>query len=205
MSEPPRDRPRRARTSSDATRARILDAARELAASEGFGRFTMEGVAERAGVSRLTVYYQFGSKADLLEALFDDLAGRGRMDRMPEAFQQADPLAGLERFIEVFCGFWATDPIALRRLRSWAALEPGFEQAGRGRDAWQREGLQVLVKRIRTQYGKPAADEEPAVIDLLHALLSPESYEKLAGQTRTPEEVAGLLKHAARRLLGIDE
>ncbi len=204
MSEPRRDSARRARTTSDATRARILDAARDLAVTEGFSRFTMEGVAERAGVSRLTVYYQFGSKAELLEAVFDHLAGRGRMDRLPEAFQAADPLEGLRRFIEIFCGFWATDPAGLRRLRSWAALEPGFEQAGRGRDAWQREGLAVLVGRIRKQYGKPAADEEADVIDLLHALLSPESYDKLTGEKRSPAEVTALLERAARELIGLD-
>ncbi len=205
MSGPRRERAKRTTAASDATRARILDAARELAVSEGFGRFSMEGVAARAGVSRLTVYYQFGSKADLLEALFDQLAGRGQMGRLPEAFQLADPLEGLSRFIDIFCGFWATDPEALRRLRGWAAVEPGFGQAGRGRDAWQREGLEVLVGRIRARYGKPAQGEEAETVDVLHALLSPESYEKVAAGGRGPEAVAAILKRAARRLLGLAE
>ncbi len=203
MTDPRRERARRT-TASDATRERILDAARELAVSEGFSGFTMEKLAERAGVSRLTVYYQFGSKADVLEALLDQVATRGRVDRMPDAFREADPLEALRRVIEVFCGLWASDPEGIRRLRGWASVDPGFGEAARGREAWQREGLQVLVGRIRRQYGRPTAEEEADVIDLLHALLLPESYEKLARE-RTAGQVAALLYAAARKLLGMED
>ncbi len=199
----PRAKPDRGKrtTTSDATRTRILDAARELCVEQGFSRFTMDGVAERAGVSRLTVYYQFGSKADLLEALLDHVAGRGRIDRLPEAFREADPLVGLSRFIEVFCGFWASDPVAIQRIRGWAMIEPELE-AVLARDAWQWKGLDVLVRRIAKQHGKPTPEEVPGLVDVLHALLSPESYEKLAAGKRGPDEVARLLDGAARRLLG---
>jgi hypothetical protein len=61
---PPGGRGRRT-TASDETRTRILDAARDLAVDEGFSGSTVEKVAEHAGVSRMTVYYQFGAKADL--------------------------------------------------------------------------------------------------------------------------------------------
>ena len=65
---------------TDETRARILAAARELlAASDGLTGFSIEAVARQADVARMTVYYQFGSKPGLLEALFDDLAARGQI------------------------------------------------------------------------------------------------------------------------------
>ena len=65
---------------TDQTRTRILAAARELlAAAGGIAGFTVEAVARHADVSRMTVYYQFGSKAGLLEALFDQLATTGRL------------------------------------------------------------------------------------------------------------------------------
>ncbi|HEX6939445.1 MAG TPA: TetR/AcrR family transcriptional regulator [Longimicrobiales bacterium] len=192
-------------TASDETRARILEATRDLAVEEGFSRFTIEKVAARAGVSRMTVYYQFGSKAELLEALFDHLAERGRLERLGEAFRDPDPLSGLERFIEVFSDFWASDPVGIRRLRSWAALEPGYEKSGYGRDAWQRQGLEVLVGRIREVYGVPAAEAVADVVDLLHALLSPESHAKLSRSGRSPEEVAALLKRAAWAVLGVGD
>lgn len=202
MASPRSGRGRRT-AASEETRARILEAARELAVAEGFGGFTVEKVAERAGVSRMTVYYQFGSKPDLLEALFDHLAARGRMDRLADAFREPDPLDALARFVEVFCGFWASDPVAIRRLRSWAALEPDFEDAGRGRDAWQREGLAVLVGRVREAHGVPAEAAVADVVDVLHALLSPDSYEKLSRGGRSEVEVAELLNRTARAVLGV--
>lgn len=197
MTRAPRDRARR--TTSEATRARILDAARDLAVAEGFGAFTMDRIAERAGMSRLTLYYQFGSRAELLEAMFDAVAARGRMDRMPEAFRETDPLEGLRRMVEVFCGFWASDLEGIRRLRSWAALEG----TGVSRDAWQREAIEAMVGRIRARYGRPAEADAAGVIDLLYALLSPDSYERLARGGRDSGEIAALLTDAARALIGL--
>ena len=60
----------------DETRDRILAAAQEILKGDGYMEFTVDTVAGEADVSRATVYYQFGSKAGLLEALFDDLAVR---------------------------------------------------------------------------------------------------------------------------------
>ena len=50
----------------------ILDAALALAAASGLRHLTMEDVARRAGVGRMTVYRRFGSR----DALLDALAGR---------------------------------------------------------------------------------------------------------------------------------
>jgi AcrR family transcriptional regulator len=52
-----------------AQRERILDAARFLFASRGFGAVAMSDVAERAGVARATVFNHFGSKHALVEAI----------------------------------------------------------------------------------------------------------------------------------------
>jgi TetR/AcrR family transcriptional regulator, repressor for uid operon len=54
---------------ADAMSERILDAALALAASSGVRHLTMDDVARRARVGRMTVYRRFGTKARLLEAL----------------------------------------------------------------------------------------------------------------------------------------
>ncbi len=51
------------------SRTRILEAARELFGEQGAGGVTMAEVAEAAGVSRATVFNQFGSKHALVEAI----------------------------------------------------------------------------------------------------------------------------------------
>ena len=84
----------------DLTRARILAATREVLATQD--RLSIDAVAQAADVARMTVYNQFGSRVGLLEALFDWLAVRGGIDRLPMVFQQPDPDLALEAFIVTF-------------------------------------------------------------------------------------------------------
>jgi TetR/AcrR family transcriptional repressor of uid operon len=58
--------------SEDRTSAKILDAAFEVFSHIGIQRTTMEDVARRAGVSRITVYRRFATKS----ALVDHVIGR---------------------------------------------------------------------------------------------------------------------------------
>lgn len=53
----------------DAISERVLDSALELAAASGIRNLTMDDVARRAGVGRMTVYRRFGDKTRLVEAL----------------------------------------------------------------------------------------------------------------------------------------
>ena len=56
-------------TAEDPMAGRILDAALALAADSGLRHLTMDDVAARAGVGRMTVYRRFGGKPQLLDAL----------------------------------------------------------------------------------------------------------------------------------------
>jgi AcrR family transcriptional regulator len=53
----------------DATSERILDATVALSAASGVRNLTMDDVARRARVGRMTVYRRFGDKARLIEAM----------------------------------------------------------------------------------------------------------------------------------------
>jgi AcrR family transcriptional regulator len=190
---------------TDETRARIIAAARELLmAAGGPGGFSIDAVARQAGVARMTVYYQFGSKRGLLEGLFDDLAARGGMERLAEAFARPDPLVALAEFIATFGRFWTSDRLVIRRLRSLAALDPEFEGV-RTRDEWRRGGLRVLLGRLAEQYGRPAPEALDEAVDLIHTLTSFETFDTLAGTARSPEEVVPLVQRLARAALTLDE
>jgi AcrR family transcriptional regulator len=54
------------------TRRRLYDAAVTLIAEQGFSATTVDEIAERAGVAKGTVYYNFAGKNDLFEALLRD-------------------------------------------------------------------------------------------------------------------------------------
>src|SRR3989442_13135299 len=75
------------------TRARVLRAARQLlTARAGAEPFSVDAVARRAGVARMTVYHRFGSRRGLLEALFHSLPAGGQLPaRLPPPFQRARP------------------------------------------------------------------------------------------------------------------
>ena len=108
----------RRKAATEETRSRIIHAARSLLADPGgVSAFTVEAVAREAGVARMTVYYQYGSKGGLLDALYDDLAARGLVPVLQSVFQAPDPRTMFLRLIEAFSSFWAGDRIITRRLR----------------------------------------------------------------------------------------
>src|SRR5580693_8188090 len=129
----------RRREATDVTRAKILAATRQIIGGKGdLDGFSMHAVAKKAGVARMTVYYQFASREALLEALADHLGQRGGMQRMREVFTEPDPERALRRLVEVFVGFWATDRRTLRRLRAMGVVSPGQDKGPRDRDSWRR-------------------------------------------------------------------
>jgi AcrR family transcriptional regulator len=95
----------------DRTRFAILAAAREVLATGEPGLST-GAVARRAGVSRITVYNQFGSKAGLLREL-----AAGAHTRHPGgASEPGDPRDQLRRRLGDSCAVWSSDPALFRRL-----------------------------------------------------------------------------------------
>ncbi|WUH93982.1 TetR/AcrR family transcriptional regulator [Streptomyces sp. NBC_00433] len=67
-----------------ATRRKLYAAAVTLIAEQGFSATTVDEIAERAGVAKGTVYYNFASKNDLFEELLRD-----GVDRLRDALRQA--------------------------------------------------------------------------------------------------------------------
>jgi len=190
---------------TEQTRARIINAARELLAeSSGFSGFSIDAVARQADVARMTVYHQFGSKIGLLEALSDSLAAHGGMEHLADAFRRPEPLDALDEYITVFGRFWSADRLVMRRLRALAALDPDFEHVIRTRDEWRRQGLRVIVQRFAEKHGRPAPEALDEAINVLFTLIGFECFDTLAGPTRSIEEVAPMMQRLARAALGLD-
>jgi polyketide synthase 12 len=59
---------------ADAARNRLhlLSTARQMLAEQGPSRLTMDGLAERAGLGKGTVFRRFGTRAGIFQALLDD-------------------------------------------------------------------------------------------------------------------------------------
>jgi AcrR family transcriptional regulator len=189
---------------AEQTRARILTAARDLLMSpDGYSHFSIEAVARQADVARMTVYHQFGSKTGLLEALCDTLAMNGGMEHLATAFRQRDALDALNQYLLVFGRFWEADRLVMRRLRALASLDPDFEQVIRARDAWRRQGVSVIAQRFDDQLGPLPETARDEFVDILFTLSSFETFDTLAGPTRSLEEAAPLVARLARAALPV--
>jgi AcrR family transcriptional regulator len=71
------------------TRTRIIDAASKLFYAEGIGRVSVDAVAEKAGLTKRTLYYHFKSKDDLVAAYLD-ARDQPNMQRMASWFEAAE-------------------------------------------------------------------------------------------------------------------
>jgi Bacterial regulatory proteins, tetR family/Tetracyclin repressor-like, C-terminal domain len=94
MESQPAVRPRRHRRDLEASRAAILDAAREVFTERGYARATIREIARRAGVTHGLVMRHFGTKEQLLIAALPGpraAAGvvAGDLDTLPDRIAAA--------------------------------------------------------------------------------------------------------------------
>src|SRR3979411_3040278 len=128
-------------------RARVIEAAaRSLREDASIATFSLDAVAKAAGVTRLTVYHQFGSRRGLLEAVFDEIARQGGLIQHADPMAMSKPRAALDRLVEIFCAFWNRDP-AVGRLHEATATDPEFAQALIERNERRRKTVDGMVVR----------------------------------------------------------
>ncbi|WP_420125553.1 TetR/AcrR family transcriptional regulator [Longimicrobium sp.] len=196
------------REAAEATRERIVAAAHALLADPvGVSAFTVEAVARRAGVARMTVYNQFGSKAAVLEALFDWLAAHGGIHGprgLPQAVREPDPLDGLRMMFEAMARYYSVDRTVKRRVHALAALQPDVGDALALREARRRPAIRALLERIAAARAPWPPGPREELEQLLFTLTSFDAFDVLAGPSRTFPEVAPLLAFAARTLVAAE-
>ena len=56
-----------------ATRARLLEAGRALFATDGYAAVSTQAIVDAAGVTRGALYHQFGDKAGLFDAVYEEV------------------------------------------------------------------------------------------------------------------------------------
>jgi AcrR family transcriptional regulator len=177
------------KAAAEETRTRIIEAARQLlAAPDGIAGFNVDAVARQAGVARMTVYYQFGTRLGLLEAIYDDLGTRGLIPDLPNAFREEDPRAAFLGVVRAFMHFWAFERILMRRLRALALLDPEVEKGVRNRDALRRTHFTNALNQLRKggKGRRRAADDD--LLTAVYTLTSFETYDTLASETGSDSE-----------------
>lgn len=93
---------------SGSTRRSIIDAAVPLIAERGFSATSVDEIAEAAGVAKGSVYYNFGSKADLFAAILTD--GVTRLTAALRAATRREPDAGVAALVGELLTHVAANP-----------------------------------------------------------------------------------------------
>jgi AcrR family transcriptional regulator len=84
---------------------RLLDAATQLIAEQGFSRTTLAQIGEKAGYSRGLVNERFGSKGELVRVLADEFQTHFAHDRLEPALAQRRGLDALLVTIDTYLDF----------------------------------------------------------------------------------------------------
>jgi AcrR family transcriptional regulator len=177
---------------ADAKRARVLAAGWTLLnAGRGGAAFSLDAVARRAGVTRLTVYNQFKSKRGLLEAIFDDTGRRGGLHELAGIFEEPDVRKALERYVTIFCRFWAMHAQLFPRMSAVARLDPEIGESLGERVERRRHVLQKLTER------SPGTADRQRLVDVLFAVTGFEVFDMLSVRGRSAAAVEAIMQQLA--------
>jgi AcrR family transcriptional regulator len=153
---------------SEATRQRLVAAARTMFAERGYAGVGTEQIVQAAGVTRGALYHQFRDKADLFAAVAETAQAEvaRRITSGAEADGPVDPMtalyAGVRRFLEA-----CTDPAVERILLLDGPVVLGWQA---WRDLADRYGLGLLQHGLQAAMDAGAISPQP-VMPLAHVLI----------------------------------
>ncbi|RJQ73051.1 TetR/AcrR family transcriptional regulator [Pseudonocardiaceae bacterium YIM PH 21723] len=134
------------------TRARLLDAAMEVFAEQGFGGARIEDICDRAGYTRGAFYSNFGSKEELFLALFDArmaVVVEQVVDRVDRAEPTVDGLVtALLDYEHDRNWYLVSTEFTLHAIRN-----PQVAAHLAARDGWVREQLLGVLGRLDWEPG----------------------------------------------------
>jgi AcrR family transcriptional regulator len=143
---------------TQATRAALIDAARELFAQRGFAAVSTEEIVRRARVTRGALYHHFTGKEGLFEAVFEQVESELTERIAADAMQAADPwdamTAGAQAFLDA-----CLDPAVQQITLLDAPSVLGWE---RWREIGQRYGLGLVQATVQAAIDAGQIEPQPA-------------------------------------------
>jgi AcrR family transcriptional regulator len=143
------------------TRQRLLDAAFEVFAGEGFGRSTVEQVCDRAGFTRGAFYSNFSSLDELFLALWEERSAR-MLDDLRAALAGLDT-TGPEAAVHAAIDATPLDEAWYRitaEFTAHALRTPGLRRVMAAREQAIREALVPVFVASLGRLGRRVPDED---------------------------------------------
>lgn len=185
------------------TRRLIVDAARRLFASRGYGATSIAQIAAEAGVAVPTIYASVGTKLRLLELLNERIDEEAGVAELAARLQRcSDPPELLALQVELSCNINKRTGDLVAALRSAATVEPQMAEPYATGIRRHRAGMQATAERLHELGAlrrQLSVTEAAALLDL-H--LAPDAWTALINGHHLDWDAAQQLVLAAlRRLL----
>jgi AcrR family transcriptional regulator len=175
------------------TRRLVLDAAQELFAAQGYVSTTVEQIADRAGVSKPTVFASVGSKRTVLKELRDLALARDE-EPIPvierpwyqEVLTEPDPWRSLRLYARNVVRIQQRGAEVEEVLRNAAAADPELRELWQTSEDERRVGARTVVDALLLKGPlKPGLDRD-AAIDVLWVLTAGDAYRRLVHRRGWP-------------------
>lgn len=174
---------------AEATRRRILDAARATLERGPVGALRVEEVARQAGVSRSTVYLLYGSRAGLFDALARYLRDAAGFGELIEASRLPDALENLRASQRAAVRVYAAMPHLARAMYTLAAIDPDAVAAVAAMEDGRRPGMARLAAALAAQgYLRDGVSIKEAA-EILGVITSFATFDELYSGSGLPVEV----------------
>ena len=146
-------------------RDELLDAAYDAIVTGGYDGLRMAEVGRRTGVSRQTVYNEFGDKWALLQAVAARETERFLVQVNEALSQHGDPIDGLRAAVDRALSLASENPLVKAALGA-----PGSDQAGQLLTTRGRQLLELSHQRldahVREHWPDMSAGDADACVDL---------------------------------------
>jgi len=132
------------------TRRRIVEAAQQLLKSLGYGGMTIEGIAQRAGVSAQTIYAIFKSKTGILTALLDrSMFGPDYDEVVRQTLSTSDPENRLRSAASVARQLRSAQSAAFDLMRGAGVVAPELAKLEQQRERLRYAGEKGVINFLR--------------------------------------------------------
>ncbi|MFF2625224.1 TetR/AcrR family transcriptional regulator [Kitasatospora griseola] len=107
----------------------LLDAAEELLEHTRVEDLTVEAIAQKAGISRGSLYFYFGNKHEVLAALVERTMRTIRADADATSRDESSPVEAMERAVRATEQVWRDHRTVMRAAVDYSALHPAVGAA----------------------------------------------------------------------------
>ncbi len=181
-----------------ATRQRIMEAARELIEEKGLEGANIQAIAKHSGVTRPTVYQQFGSQEELLLAVMNEAMDRADVRTVRKALQMPDAGQAVCGMLRGSCKFWNSEFTLFSRMKGLATMEASAANVDRQREQARRGQLENIVGRLHNDGLLRQGVSLEEATERLYLLSSFEVFERL-------HSAGNSLEQATARLIDLTE